>query len=273
MTRSIEVEKRVIKIGNDIQRNRSIAVAAGKILLPTDVIHHGNGIVRIKELLATEERKRAINIIYNHPSKSDVPRQLVSYLWQDPDFKELQMAVPISADEYTEKTETAGNLVGLKEFPVVTPEVYERATEIGHERGYGNIAYAKGIKTISQEGGVNILAPSAGRQSELHVADTNAAELLLTVAGDHTVTLFVGVEINRIRKYDTTKNGGVNVGRKYTLHVGDAYTNEEIAEKLIGYREVKGLPTPRTNRPYRNLDEWIFTQQLPQLVSPYYLPR
>ena len=80
----------------------------------------------------------------------------------------------------------------------------------------------------------------------------------------------MGVEINGVSDYKEAS--GMNMGRKYTIRIGEAYTNEELLKRLEVYRAQYDLSKPRVNRPYQHVDRWLFETQFPQLVPQTYLP-
>lgn len=242
-------------------------------IFPTQVIHVGDGLERCRILRMCE--KRDVFFLITHPSKTDEPRTY-PVVWSLKAFSDTKIIVPNASDQNTFMAKFLAEIAGIDLYPIVTADVKERSSS-QYKQGYGNFAYFRRlIKTLGnrEDPGIVFLAPSAGRRPLLQTPTTRAAEFLVTSGGSkrgrNFVIVCMGVEINGVSDYK--KASGNNVGRKYTIRIGNAYTNEELLNQLEAYRELHNLPKLRMNRPYEHVDRWLFETQFPQLVPKPYLP-
>lgn len=265
------------KISDKQIRNRNYFAKIARWLLPTTVIRpdQNDGLIKAQKLMRDEGRD--LIVMTPHLSKTDEPREY-PVIWSEDEFKNRKILVPNAFDQHTPPIIWAGNLVGLNLYPVVTQDVKNRHPNLPFPVNQGNIGYFRGIYNSTgnkTDPGIIFLAPDAGRKPELvKKAPTRAAEFALTIGGSHAVVLFIGIEINNVLDYSKTL--GLNIGKQYTIRIGNAYTNEEILNLLTDFRD-KGkieIPAPErltTNRRFQGLDQWIYETQFKNLVSRHYL--
>jgi len=166
-------------------------------------------------------------------------------------------------------------LSGITLHRVVTKDVAQRDKHNKHKIGFGNVSYYKDIirSTQSMEPVNVFLAPDAGIRPNLagdnQGEHTRAGEFLLTAGGQNSVTLMMAVEI--IGDINFEKSRGKNLRKPYIIHVGNAYTNQEILEKLKDYRARKGLKLSRADRPFEHFDAWLFEEEFPKIAPNKYL--
>ncbi len=252
--------------------SRKILTEVGKRVLPTGVVEEGNGLSRVREL---NKEGRDVFVMTTHPSETDEPREY-PIIWGIDSLSHTKTIVPNAADQMTLPARALAAATGISLHEVVTPGVAARDKSFKHGLRYGNVSYYKDIKRSTgdeTDPGNVFLAPDAMRRPDLSGDEkgnhTRAGEFLLTAGGSNSVTLLIAVEIVGVTDYK--KSSGKNIGKEYIIHVGDAFTNQEIIAKLKEFREMKGLRLSRKDRPFEHFDQWLFEAQFPKIAPKNYL--
>lgn len=259
--------------------NRKILGGATSPFLPAEVIYAGNGLERARKL---QKEGRNLIVMSTLPSATDQPREY-PLIWGLREFQKATFHVPTAYHILNDSAffnlaiKGLSAFCGIEIYSIVTQDTVSKGKNCNHKARYGNIAYARATRNALRASGGNhekpevvFLTPSAGIRTSLRTPPTKAAELLLTIGGGNNTVLLMGVEINNVRKY-SEKTSGMNIFKKYTIRVGDAYTDQELIEVLNDYRQREGLPDGRENRPFAYLDQWLFNEAFVPLVPREYL--
>lgn len=120
--------------------------------------------------------------------------------------------------------------MGVRLLPVTTPEAVARHGPAPNF-GVSPLCYAREAISTLAAGGIVLLAPQAGRRSTLGEPQLRPVSLLLAQARRQGVRdvalLFVGLGMEGITDYALEKVGGLNLGRRYEIQVGQTFTLDE----------------------------------------------
>lgn len=254
-----------------------------ELFVPTTLNEETDGVQKARTFL---KAGIGLAIPYTHPSRLD-PHRLAK-LWKYNEFAEREVLFPISLHQYTIGAIIPAWPTGLKFHPVITRETIERfkaaqakqgneitdrqaRIQLGKpaERDYLDVA----VDTLAH-GGIVCYAPTTTRTPELAMPPgrLRPSDLLFNAAASRGVrfgVLVTAYEINGAEDYQAFR--GLNLFKRYTLHTGDAFLDEELVDRLEDFRAERNLP-PRRN-PFDNTDDWLYQTQLPSLVPPAYRPR
>lgn len=243
-----------------------------RIFMPTEVNEIGNGLQEARY----QKRKNpnhATVVVATHPSAGDFPRDLIMLL-RNREFFTSPIVIADAWHAWNTYVDKFARMHGVTPPPVVTQDTLDKHKQgeyapdrsFTHKRGFGDIAYFKVLREAAKQGGVLTVTPSAGIRDHLYQPSTHAVEFLLSAIDDFPFTLFcVGIDIKG-------NKGGINLGKKYTLNIGDAFNSEELLPMLKTLEANYGIPKyPTTKRPYHGIDGFLYETQFPKLVKRSYI--
>lgn len=230
------------------------------------------------EHLKTAERHLAAGhglvILTNHPSTGDirVPLELL-FLSDIMRQKKFLMALAWHQQNYPFIKQLA-KLGGVDLVPIVIQDTIEKQKELTaqgkkipweqHELGYGLDEYYQKMINILLHNGITLISPQSGRDTALKPFPRGVItipDLMLRrnkIPDEQVVYLPVGLDIQGVTDYTAKKVRGLNIGRSYTIKIGEVFSSKELRENT------------KSNRITLEQEAW---NRMARLVPSAYLPR
>jgi hypothetical protein len=224
-------------------------------LLPGRIEANGGGLQRAGYLA---QQGMGVLVLINHFSLRD-GFDVFRLLFAHSVLRELPVLAPVASHLIGPVARLLAALFTVEVAPMTSPEA---TANLGLDPTTGQNALAYSQMTIAhlETGGVVLLAPQVGRRPCLApLEDMRPVSLLLAQARRKRAAdfclLFVGLGLAGAPAYSLDETGGLNLGRRYELRVGEAFTVDEAIALAGDLRRVEG---------------WVY-QQLAPLVPAAYL--
>jgi hypothetical protein len=224
-------------------------------LLPAEILANMGGLQRAGYLAGSG---MGVLVLINHFSLRD-GFDTFRILFGHPTLQRLPMLAPAASHLIDRRLQLLSALFAVELAPITSPEAVANLG-LPPESGENALAYSQTAIARLDAGGVVLLAPQVGRRPCLAPpAKMRPVSLLLAQAKRKRVTdfclLFVGLGLTAATGYSLQTNGGLNLGQRYEIRVGEAFTYDEAVALAGGLRQVEG---------------WAYTQ-LAGLVPAAYL--
>ena len=235
---------------------RQAGTGLASAILPCTIVDEERGLDTAEALLC---EGYGLLVIMNHFSLRDAPQALV-LLCRSRVMRQREIVAPVALHQYRRHmtpVRLCAALFDIRLSPVVTPRTdphLYNAAALRHTLK----SYIAGATSVLQSGGIVLLAPQAGRESQLGApAGHPVAQLLRRLPASEVpkvALMFVGFGISGEDDYSLQNAGGVNLGRHYQASVGATVTVQQALQEAGGLRRV---------------DEWAFSRLRP--LVPRYL--
>lgn len=222
----------------------------------SEVQESANGLARAEQLLADGY---GLIICANHFSRGDPVRIFDEIIFKSNVMRKRRLAVAVASHQFDNILKFSGKLLNLQLLPVVTDETIKlnKASQDDRHRIKSLFSYlTKSTETLKQAG-IVLLFPQGTRQTQLTISERGPVGVLMRFLNgkvDRLAFLCTGLGINGVSDYSREKTGGLNLGRKYQMVIGQTWTWQEILQQVSTAQEV---------------NQWIFTQ-LADLVPVNY---
>ncbi|MDT8304768.1 MAG: hypothetical protein RRC07_02435 [Anaerolineae bacterium] len=234
---------------------RRLAVPLTAPLLPAHIRANMGGLQRAGFLASSG---MGVLVLINHFSLRD-GFDTFRLLFSHPALRRLPMLAPAASHLIDRRLRFLAALFAVDLTPITSPEA---VANLGLPADSGENALASSQKAIAHldAGGVVLLAPQAGRRPCLEPpARMRPVSLLLAQAQRKRMTdfclLFAGLGLASGTDYGLAAAGGLNLGQRYEVRVGEAYMFDEAVALAGSLRQVEG---------------WVYAQ-LAGLVPAAYL--
>lgn len=234
---------------------RRLAVPLTAPLLPVQIRANMGGLQRAGFLAASG---MGVLVLINHFSLRD-GLDTFRLLFGHASLRHLPMLAPAASHLIDRRLRLLTVLFAVDLIPITSPEAVANLG-LAPDSGKNALAYSQTALARLDAGGLVLLAPQAGRRPCLAPpARMRPVSLLLAQAQRKRVTdfclLFVGLGLAGATDYSLETIGGLNLGQRYELRVGEAYTFDEVVALAGGLRQV---------------ERWVYAQ-LAGLVPAAYL--
>ena len=234
---------------------RRLAVPLAAPLLPARILANMGGLQRAGYLA---RGGMGVLVLINHFSLRD-GFDTFRLLFGNPALRRLPMLAPAASHLIDWRLRLLTSLLAVELAPITSPEATANLG-LPPESRENALAYSQAAIARLDAGGVVLLAPQAGRRPCLvPPVKMRPVSLLLAQAKRKQVTnfclLFVGLGLAGAAGYSLETNGGLNLGQRYEVRVGEAFTFDEAVALAGDLRRVEG---------------WVYTQ-LAGLVPAAYL--
>lgn len=233
---------------------RRLAVPLTAPLLPAQIRLNRGGLQRAGFLAGSG---MGVLVLINHFSLRD-GLDIFRLLFAHRTLRQRSMLAPAASHLIDRRLRLLTALFAVDLTPITSPEA---VANLGLPAGTGANALAYSQTAIARldTGGVVLLAPQAGRRPCLEPpANMRPVSLLLAQARRKHATgfclLFVGLGLAGARDYSLEATGGLNLGQRYELRVGEAFTFDEAVALAGGLRQV---------------ERWAYTQLADLVPAPY----
>jgi hypothetical protein len=218
---------------------RRLAVPLTAPMLPGRIIANGGGLQRAGFLAS---RQMGVLVLINHFSLRD-GFDTFRLLFAHPALRRLPMLAPAASHLIDRRLQLLAALFAVELKPITSPEAVANLG-LPAESGENALAYSQAAIARLGAGGLVLLAPQAGRRPCLEPPQRmRPVSLLLAQAQRKRVTdfclLFVGLGLAGAASYSLETTGGLNLGQRYELRLGEAYTFDEVVALAGGVRQVE----------------------------------
>lgn len=180
-------------------------------------------------------------------------------LFAHPALRRLPMLAPAASHLVQRRSiDLLATLFAVDIAPMTSPEAVARYG-LDPSSGQNVMAYSRAAIERLAGGGLVLVAPQVGRRPCLAPPEgMRPVSLLLAQARRKRVAdfclLFVGLGLAGARAYSVETTGGLNLGQRYELRVGEAFTLDETIRLAGGLRKVEG---------------WVYEQLAPLVPAAY----
>ncbi len=219
---------------------RRLIVPLTAPLLPARIVANDGGLQRAGFLAG---RGMGVLVLINHFSLRD-GFDTFRLLFTQPTLRRLSMLAPVASHLIDSRVRLLAGLFGVALAPITSPEAVANLG-LPAESGANALAYSQAAISRLGAGGLVLLAPQAGRRPCLTPPQgMRPVSLLLAQARRKRATnfclLFVGLGLAGAARYSLETTGGLNLGQRYELRVGKAFTFDEAVALAGDLRQVEG---------------------------------
>jgi hypothetical protein len=245
---------------------RKIAIKITNPILKSETTNNPETIAKAEKML---ENGHGLIIITNHFSERD-GLELLKIIFNDKAMAEKKVITPMAYHMVTPLYRMLGKMLDVTPMPIVTQSTIDKGKSDGKELNDGKPEYLGKSITRLKEGGIVVITPQGSRMPSLGEKFNNPAlGTIMSRAeakgiGEYGL-LLIGLGIKEATDYSEKMFEKFNLSEKYTINVGNYFTNKEIWERAAILAKAEGRP----ERPDKFVDT-VIHEELRKVVPPSY---
>lgn len=227
------------------RRTRATRMVAEKItapLLPRRIVDPDHNLERVEQAV---REGQGIVAVFTHFSEGDGPR-FSRTVFRNATLRRKEVLYPIALHHDNRALSKFSDLLGTPLAPIPTGNTFEAP---GYEnlRTKEGLVYARSLKESYMEkckeilsgGGIVTVAEQGERAGQMDMNSTkNPVRTLIKEMNKRNVTEYgilpVAFGLKKTTTYDPEQVGGLNIGRKYQVFLGEYVPLEDLLEEVVG---------------------------------------